>query len=123
MRLLSLPEDIQRALADGKITEGHARAILSLETPGQQKQLFQRIVNHSLNVRDTEKTAKSYRMKTRHVQPEPIGLEEKRVTLQQSLSTKVEVKPNGRKGKVTIHYYSDEELQRLVSIIKKGSQI
>jgi ParB family chromosome partitioning protein len=116
VRLLSLPDEIQASLARGEITAGHARALLGIVDPAEQRRTWQRIVEAGLTVRDAEALAKRG---TRTVQPpvairrapEIVALEEK---LQSQLGTKVDLVRGRKGGKLTIHFYSDEELEALI---------
>ena len=116
IRLLSLPDEIQVSLAKGEITPGHARALLGIDDPLEQRRTWQRIVEAGLTVRDAEALAKRG---TRTVQPavvvrrapEILALEEK---LQSQLGTKVDLVRGRKGGKLTIHFYSDEELEALI---------
>lgn len=117
LRLLNLPQAAQKALVDAEISEGHARALLSLATPQAQTAVLQTILKKNLNVRQTEELVRSLsgqkplRASTPEPPPEIKALEER---LRSHLGTKVRLnrRPNG--GTVVIHYYSDEELDALV---------
>lgn len=115
LRLLTLPDDIRRSLARGEITAGHARAILGLDDPAEQRRLWQRILEAGLNVREAEALAKSrprpVRATTRMPSVELTALEER---LRSSLGTKVELTKSRRGGKLTLYFYSDEELEGLI---------
>lgn len=125
MRLLKLPGDVQRALLEKKITEGHARVLLSLPTPQAQINAMNHIINNDLNVRQTEeyvrnligekKTAPKNTKQT--LEPEMQELEDR---LRQMIGTKVSLRPtkNGA-GSINIHYYSAEELESIIE--KLGS--
>lgn len=117
LRLLKLPENIKQALADEKITEGHARALLSLPTAHSQTVILDTICKKDLNVRQTEALIskiigeKTVRLTTNTKDPE-IDFVEKR--LEQSLGTRVSLHKHARGGTITIHYYSDEELNNII---------
>lgn len=116
MRLLSLPDEIQASLARGQITPGHARALLGIDDPDEQRHTWQRIIEAGLTVRDAEALAAQEPAREKTVRivrriPELVALEER---LQSSLGTKVDLKRGRRGGKLTIHFYSDEELETLV---------
>lgn len=117
LRLLHLPVEIQRALSEGKITEGHAKAILAVHDPEKQRAFFEMILKNDWTVRQTENKAKeiSVRSHTRitNISPELKSIEDK---LAGALGTKVKVSKSGKGGKIVIEYYSDEELE---GIIKK----
>jgi ParB family chromosome partitioning protein len=117
LRLLNLPEDVRQSLARGEISEGHARALLSL--PGEQAQsaVLQAILKHELNVRKTEDLVRKYLGQRPTSPSKPIPkpdvtyLEER---LQERLGTRVSLHPRKKGGTMVIHYYSDEELDALV---------
>ena len=118
LRLLKLPQIIQAALAEGRITEGHARALLALPTAQAQHAALQSILNQDLNVRQTEELIRQLigkrisRPTKPEGQPEIKDLEDR---LCHRLGTKVTLRHGKKGGTVTIHYYSDEELDSLVS--------
>lgn len=114
IRLLQLPPQIQEALAEGKITEGHAKVLLGLDTKEEQLKLFAVILSDKLTVRDTEQ-----RMSVTTSRPKRSQLVSPRITsledvLREALGTKVKIQQRGGKGAIQIEFYSDEELERLV---------
>ena len=123
IRLLSLDKDEQKLLLDGKITSGHARALLSIEDKSLRKALAERIVNENLNVRQAEAAAKamqkqkpSPKKKNPAVMAEITRLEE---SLASSLGTKVKISHTKKKGKIEIEYYGNEDLERILGLISK----
>lgn len=114
LRLLSLPSEIQKALADGKLTQGHARALIALESPKEQMRLFKKIVMTGMNVRDTEAQARQVSKTKKRAAYDP-NLEDKKNRIQAALGTKAEIKHQGNGGKIIIHYYSQEELSELIN--------
>lgn len=124
LRLLRLPEAIRRDIASNRISTGHARALLSLRTEGEQKTLRDMIVKRGLSVRETERMVKraqktlAKRKKTKR----DIFLLSIEEDLKRRLNTKVHIKTAKRGGKIEIHYYSDAELQRILEEIKKGEE-
>lgn len=117
LRLLGLADAAKQALVDGRITEGHARALLALSTQKAQASALQTIVNLSLSVRQAEelirKLAGQKPIKARKPgKNADVNDVEKR--LQHSLGTKVALKHGKKGGTVTIYYYSDEELDTLL---------
>jgi len=117
LRLLALPIEIQRAISEGKITEGHAKALLSIENPEKQRALFEMIVKTGMTVRETESKARevSVRPHVRHIVSLSPELIEKADRLSSALGTKVAVKPAGKGGRIVVEYYSDEEFEHIVS--------
>jgi ParB family chromosome partitioning protein len=121
LRLLNLPIEIQKALIDGKITVGHAKSILSLDTPSEQLNLFKKILENNLNVREVEKGVRKIQIKKGRFKDKktPLLLS-KEETLRNYLGTKVEVKKKGDSGKIIIYFYSDEELNSIFRKIVKS---
>lgn len=118
VRLLGLPVEIQKALIEGQITEGHAKAILAIPNPEKQRALFEMIVKNNLTVRQTEEKTKEISVKPHKrqvsVDPEVKHIEE---TLVGALGTKVKVSKSGDGGKIVIEYYSKEDLDSLLDKI------
>jgi ParB family chromosome partitioning protein len=116
LRLLGLPEEVQKAIIDEKITAGHARVVASLEDPKDQLEFFKKIVRFGLNVRDTEKVAKKV-LVSKHERiiggADPL-IEEKENLLRGALGTKVNIKKSGRGGEIVISFYSGEELEEII---------
>jgi ParB family chromosome partitioning protein len=117
LRLLTLPVEIQRAISEDKITEGHAKALLSIENPEKQRALFEMIVKTGMTVRETESKARevSVRPHVRRIASLSPELAEKADRLSSALGTKVAVKPAGKGGRIVVEYYSDEEFEHIVS--------
>ena len=117
LRLLKLPDVVKNALIEGRISEGHARALLALSTPEAQTAALRTVLKQEFNVRQTEELVrklsgeKPSRKPKPAVVPELAELEER---LRSSLGTKVIVRSGRKGGTVTIHYYSDEELDALI---------
>ena len=121
IRLVSLPIEIQKGLIEGKITEGHAKAILSLDNPEKQRALYELILKGNLTVRQVEDKAKEVSVKSYHrsksIDPEIKRLEDELVG---RLGTKVRVNKSGDGGKIVIEYYSQEDLNSLLEKITHG---
>jgi ParB family chromosome partitioning protein len=124
LRLLKLPLEVKNQLLQNRITSGHARAILSLDTKEKQKELCHRIIEQGLSVRQAEALAKSWSEKAKRgitSIKRRTDVESQLNTLQDSLrhhlGTKVQIKPKGKRGKIEIEYYSHEDLERVVETI------
>lgn len=117
LRLLKLPPSVLHALAEGKISEGHARALLGLPTAQAQVAVLNSILTQDLSVRQTEERVRRL-VGERPARPTPpappaeITALERR--LQASLGTRVNLAQHSKGGTITIRYYSDEELDALV---------
>lgn len=118
LRLLKLPESVRQALAEGRISEGHARALLALPTPQAQAAALHTILTHELNVRQTEALVRRLTGERPPARPRPepppdvLDVQER---LQSSLGTRVRLKRTRKgSGTIVIHFYSDEELEALI---------
>ena len=129
LRLLKLPPDIQAALADESISEGHARAILTVTDEQKQKTLLRAVIGSSLSVRQTEEAA---RRANESPKPKPpaasakvaasAAREEREMPaatraleddFRKALGTKVQVSRSRKGGKIVVHFYSEEELEAI----------
>ncbi|MBD3184487.1 ParB/RepB/Spo0J family partition protein [Candidatus Poribacteria bacterium] len=123
MRLLQLPQEIQDAVLDGKISMGHARALLALESEKQQQSVCQKIIESDLSVRQTEKLVQKIikqsepKKQDDEIQPEIEALENRLKTM---LATQVKIKQGRKKGSIEIEYYSEDDLDRITSILEAG---
>ena len=122
LRLLLLPEKVKASLSNGEITEGHARAILGLQTEQSQLAALHTITTNALNVRQTEELVrrlsgvKPPQVNQKQVDPITKEIEDQ---LRNKLGTKVSLKHTENGGTLTIHYYSNEELTQLLKVILK----
>ena len=127
MRLLKLNEKVQQMLIDEMLTTGHARALLAIEDQEKQYEVAQKIFDEKLSVRDTEKLVKNIQNQKPEdlttvdkIDPQLLAvyhdLEEQMKVL---LGTKVHINPkNDKKGKLEIEYYSQDELDRIIDLIR-----
>lgn len=118
LRLLDAPEPIQRALAEGAITEGHARALLALPDTAAQLAALREVRSRNLTVRQTEELVRNWTTRPsraqRSARPLPPDLQQVTEALQRRFRTKVELRATGRGGRLIIHFYSPEELSALL---------
>jgi ParB family chromosome partitioning protein len=127
LRLLDMREEIRDAVADGRLTEGHARAMSGLGESDETR-LLELVVARGLSVRQTEELARRLREQAgpgelkeprdRAKDPELGRVEE---DLRQALGTKVSLARSRRGGRIVIEYYSDEELSRLYDRLVGGT--
>lgn len=125
LRLLNLEKTIQELLMSGKISSGHARAILSVDDNDLRLELSKRIVEENLNVRQAETLAKQIQKKTpKKKQPKKtaydIELEHIQKKLSSDLGTQVKISHTSKKGKIEIEYYGNEDLERILNLINGG---
>lgn len=121
IRLLNLPQEIQRAIVDGKISEGHARVILGLPTEKEQLDFLKKILQYNFTVRDAESESRRVSpRKPRQLQSlrDPVT-EAQRDEIRQALNTKVDIKKRDGQGQVVIEFYSEEELKEIINKIRK----
>ena len=124
LRLLQLPIEIQKALLAEVISEGHAKAILSLETAEKQMALYESIVKEQLTVREAETRARGSvfpkaKRQSALVDPQVRATEEQ---LADVLGTRVRIARAGKGGRITIEYYNDDDLKHLLEKIVKESK-
>jgi len=120
LRLLKLPYVVKKSLAQSEITMGHARGLLSLNDTQKQSEAFRTIVRKGLSVRETEKLVKKLGQvqKKKEIEKRLIHLEYIRNDLKQWLGTQVKIIKRGKKGRIIIEFYSSEELERIIEMIK-----
>jgi len=117
IRLLDASAAVKQALVDGRITEGHARALLSLTTAKAQENLLNQVINLDLSVRQTEALARKLsgqRPASKKKSGPGADVTDVERRLRSSLGTKVALKHGKKGGTVTIYYYSNEELDSLL---------
>ncbi len=124
LRLLKLPEKIQNSLIIGNLSMGHARALLSLENPEEQSLAFNRVIQKGLSVRELENLIKAklqglLQRKIKNVKQRNTAVMFLEEELQQILGTKVRIQAQKKRGKIIIEYYSNEDLDRILNLIKK----
>jgi ParB family chromosome partitioning protein len=117
LRLLRLPEVIQEGVESGAISEGHARALLATDSPARQLALYEKILVDGLSVRETERLAKA--------EPRPVAAKAPKAeaeykdpvliqTLREHFSAPVRIQTDGKRGKLSIEFFSEEDLTRIV---------
>ena len=122
LRLLKLSEYVQDLTATGKISMGHARALAAIEDEERQIELAKRAAEEGLSVRQIETLAKENKApaKKKPTKKKRKSADEKRVEedLKNALGTRVNLLRNGKRGKIEIEFYSKEELERLIDLLK-----
>ena len=123
LRILRLPAEIRKSVYDGELSVGHARTLLGVNVLAEQKRLFVLSIKKGLSVRELENLVQSKtKGGSRRGKPqttrdhEIIALEE---DLQKTLGTKVRVIPQKKRGKIVVEYYSLDDLDRIIRLIKK----
>jgi ParB family transcriptional regulator, chromosome partitioning protein len=123
LRLLRLPREVQDLLINGLISSGHARALLGLEPASAQTQLAQRIAKQGLSVRQVENLVAQHGLKpaakngaTESPKLDP-NIRAAVLELERTLGTRVKIVGNGKRGKIEINYFSQEDLNRIYNWI------
>jgi ParB family chromosome partitioning protein len=125
VRILMLPQDILDALSKGQITEGHTRPLLMLiDRTQEQMTLFKEMMVRKMTVREAEQIARriafeKVRKKDHFMTPEVVDMEE---ALASTLGTRVQIEPRERGGRISIDYFSHEELLALSLVIRKAGE-
>ena len=123
LRLLKLDQRVQNLLSEEMITTGHARALLAIEDPDQQYETAMKVFDEKLSIREIEKLVKQMSKKKKETPKEENKVQEFlfaniEESLKQALGSKVNIKNRNNKGKIEIEYYSKEELDRLVDMLR-----
>ena len=124
LRLLNLPENVLELLKSGFITIGHAKVVLGLPTPELQEEAAQMIADNQLNVRQAEALCKKLAKPTKEpvAAPLPSALPvEVEESLKQALGSEVRVAYHDGKGKLTVHFYSDDQLKAFANLLGQYS--
>lgn len=123
MRLRQLSGQIKESLIDGRLSMGHARALLGADGPTKQRIVWRAVLEKKLSVRETEArvkrvNAKEDRPKQRDERSEDILLLDIADELSRRFGTKVQIKRQGQRGKIQIGFYSNDDLDRLIDLLK-----
>lgn len=124
LRLRQLPDEIKVSITDNTVSMGHARALLGIETRAGQVAAWREVVSKKLSVRQTENLIKRLKSQTKTPAPGPLdsekfyftGLEE---DLARHFGTRVRIKRKAQKGRVEIEFYSNDDLDRLLGLLKR----
>jgi ParB family chromosome partitioning protein len=122
LRLRQLPDPIKASITEGELSMGHARALLASDTPAQQNAAWRAIIRKGLSVRQTEELVKRLRDAAEIVERKKNGSEDRHLAsvaeqLSRRFGTRVEIKRRGKKGKLEIEFYSNEDLNRLLELL------
>ncbi len=124
LRLRQLPDSIKALILDGTLSMGHARALLGADTTAQQNSASRIVVSKGLSVRETERLVRRMQSQKKAYKGPSKGFEEIYISdladeLSQHLGTRVQIKRKGRKGKVEIEFYNDDDLDRLIRLLRE----
>jgi ParB family transcriptional regulator, chromosome partitioning protein len=123
IRLLDLPEEVQQIVSRGTISMGHARALLVIPHPSTQHALALRIEEEGLSVREIERIAATYRAEDKKPRRKPMAapkdphIRDLEDRARQRLGTKVDIEHHDGKGRIIVHLFSDDDLQRVLDVL------
>ncbi|MFH0845422.1 MAG: ParB/RepB/Spo0J family partition protein [Pseudomonadota bacterium] len=120
LRLLKLPQVIQKDIVDGRLSPGHARVLAGLKSEAEQKRLRNMIIKKSLSVRQAERLVQrddSDRTREKKKPEEAFYLSSITENIKRALGTKVAIRKRGKQGSIVIYFFSDEELDRLIDFL------
>lgn len=126
LRLRQLPASIKASIADAALSMGHARALLGLDSAARQTAAWRMVIAKQLSVRETERLVKRMRKEAKPKPPSgpraPMQkyLEQVADDLSRHFGTRVEIQRRGKRGKLQIEFYSDDDLNRLIDLIKQS---
>jgi len=122
LRLLSLPEDLMKLVEEGTLSAGHARTILGAPTPDLQRRAAKKVIEGQLSVRQTEALVKALQKekaeKPKQDDETRLYLGEVEKDLSGRLGRKVKISPKGKKGKIELEYYNDQDLDGLLALLQ-----
>jgi len=118
LRLLKLPEEVRAEIATGRLTMGHARALLAIEAEADQRQTARDVIARSLSVRETESLAKKIAdgaARAEPPKPKPVDVHTRAAEdrLKMQLGTRVRIRRRGKRGRIEIDFNSEDELIRI----------
>jgi ParB family transcriptional regulator, chromosome partitioning protein len=124
LRLRQLPEQIKSSIFDGQLSMGHARALLGADSPPQQHAAWRVIIGKGLSVRQAEALVKQLKNATPMVEPKKMTSEDRHLSsvadnLSRQFGTKVQIKRTGKKGRLEIEFYSNDDLDRLLGLLNE----
>ncbi|MCL6650192.1 MAG: hypothetical protein K6U89_17920 [Chloroflexi bacterium] len=124
LRLLSLDSETQDEIRSGRVTMGHAKALLSVQDKGLRKALLRKIVDKGLSVREAEDEASA--LVSRRASPKasaarPTPYPDVEEQLRNALGTKVRVVGDRGRGRIEVEFYSEEDLSRIVELILRNA--
>ncbi|MBF4502127.1 ParB/RepB/Spo0J family partition protein [Savagea sp. SN6] len=123
LRLLKLPQSVQKMLIEGQLSNGHGRALLGLKDESQIEPLAERAIQYFWNVRQVEQQVQQLNdnvsHETKKETPRNVFIESEEQQLEQYFGTKVQIKQTKNKGKIEIEFMTDDDLERILQLMKR----
>lgn len=126
LRLLDLPEDVQEFVYEGKLSAGHARAVLTVPDEAMRLKLAEKLIAEGLSVREAENLARLYAAGQAERAPRPVTPKSFKVVarkLRLVLGTNVRVRQSAKKGKIEIDFHGEDDLERIFRALTEGSAV
>jgi ParB family transcriptional regulator, chromosome partitioning protein len=128
VRLLSLPQQIQELISNGKISMGHGRALLGLRQKAKLPSIVEKVMNETLNVRQLEKLIQELNENVSRETKKPekkkdVFIQEREHSLRERFGTTVNIKHSKNKGKIEIEFFSTEDLERILEMLDKEDSL
>jgi ParB family chromosome partitioning protein len=125
LRLRQLPDPIKNSILEGGLSMGHARALLGADTPAKQQAAWREVIARKLSVRETETLIKRINAEKKaapspEVTPEQRYFNDVSEDLSRYFGTRVRIQRKGKKGRVEIDFFSDEDLGRLLELLQRN---
>lgn len=122
IRLLQLPEEVRKLVNDGSLSMGHGRTLLGLKNKRRIPELANKVIKHSLNVRQLENLIKEFNSEVSRETSKKVNkdifVQAKETQLREYFGTNVQIRKSKNKGKIEIEFYSEEDLERILEILK-----
>lgn len=120
LRLLNLPKKLSIAVEKGELSQGHARVLLTLKNEEEQEKWYQKILTEDISVRKLEHLLKTAKKKKNRPKKKDIFIrnQEEELTKQLGLPVKITISKTGTKGEVSLHFQSEEDLNRIINKLK-----
>jgi ParB family chromosome partitioning protein len=119
IRLLNLPPQLQQMVAEGRLSAGHARALLATDQTAKQKSLARLVVSRGLSVRELERLVSPPARRKGSQPEEDPDVKALEYRLEEAVAAKVRLKYRGEKGKIEIYFQSFDELDRIIALLQK----
>lgn len=125
LRLRQLPDPIKASIMEGALSMGHARALLGADTPAKQQAAWREVVARKLSVRDTEALIRRINAEKKPTRPPELTTDQRYFNdvsedLSRHFGTHVRIQRKGKKGRVEIAFFSDDDLDRLLGLLRKS---
>ena len=121
LRMLDLSGDMQKAIGSARMSPAHGRILLSIDSPRARQEIFEAITRRNLSVREAQElAAPKIRRKRATLKDPTVAADE--VRLREALNTKVQIEKRGARGRIVVHFYSDEDYGEMIGKLSGGQE-